>query len=312
MSFSARDKKILMVMAPLTLVLVYWFMLLAPQRQAAADAGKTLEAEQAQLAGAEAQASTVRAAKESFARDYAAVVALGKAIPTSVDMPSLLVQLEQAASGTGIDIEGITIGERAPATEAAVAAVGAPAAPDPAAPTAPSGQPPQSGAGQAVAGATEAANTASAPPAATGATGASGATGAAAPTAAGAAPVAGGTAPAAGALEAVTLEFNFTGSFFGLADFFHSLKRFVYVDGDKVRVRGRLLTIDAVTYTTEPETFPELTAEVQATVFLTPAAEGATAGATPTGPEAAAAPATAPAPTGTGTPPPTPTATATP
>jgi hypothetical protein len=304
MNLSARDKKILMAIVPLVVVIGYWFVLLAPQRLAAADAASTLETEQARLAEAEARAGTVRAAKTNFARDYAAVVALGKAIPTSVDMPSLLVQLEDAARGTGIEFDGVSVGERAPVADAAPAATApaTPGAPDPAAATAPSGQPPQSAPGAAVANAQQAADTASTPPTA----GASGT--ATAPAAAGTT----GAAPTAGALESVSLEFSFTGDFFELADFFHSLKRFVYVDGDKVRVRGRLMTIDGVEYVTEAEKFPALTATVSATVFLTPKAEGTTAGATPTGPQAAAV---APAPvstasTGTGSP--TPTATATP
>ena len=90
------------------------------------------------------------------------------------------------------------------------------------------------------------------------------------------------------------------------------MKRFVFVDGDKVRVRGRLMTIDGVQYVTDAETFPALTATVQATVFLTPKAVGVTAGATPAGPETTAA---APAPTATAstdTASPTPTAATTP
>ena len=303
MTLSDRDKKILMIIVPLVVVLGYWFLLLAPKREAASIAAETLVTEQATLAEAESQASTVQAAKGSFARDYAAVVALGKAIPASVDMPSLLVQLEQAARGTGIELEGVTTGERKAAATPAPTGTGAPGAPDPAGattPTAPSGQPPQSAPGQAAATAQGAADAASTPPP-------SDAAGAAT------APAAPGTAaPAAGALEQVSLEFKFTGDFFELADFFHRLKRFVYVDGDKVRVRGRLLTIDAVEYTAEPETFPALAATVQATVYLSPKAEGVTAGATPAGPQAASA---APAPVATastGSASPTPTAATTP
>lgn len=303
MNVSARDKKILMVLVPLAVVLGYWFLLLAPKREAAAEAAKALVTEQAQLSEAEARASTVRAAKTNFAHDYAAVVALGKAIPTSVDMPSLLVQLEQAAQGTGIEFDGVTVGERTPVAEAAPASAAppAPGAPDPGAATAPSGQPPQSAPGAAVAGAQQTADAASAPPPAADGS-------AAAPTD----PAAAGAAGAAPALESVSLEFNFKGSFFDLADFFHRMKRFVFVDGDKVRVRGRLMTIDGIQYVTDAETFPSLAATVQATVFLTPKAEGVTAGATPAGPSTAAV---APAPTSTastGTGSPTPTATATP
>jgi len=301
MTVSARDKKILMVIVPLVVVLGYWFLLLAPKREAAADAAKTLETEQARLSDAQSRASTVQAAKTNFADDYAAVVALGKAIPTSVDMPSLLVQLDQAARGTGIEFDGVAVGERASVAGPAPA-TGTPPASDPGAATAPSGEAPQSAPGEAVANAQQTADTASTPPASDAAGSATD------PAAAGAA----GAAPAGGALESVSLEFNFTGSFFELADFFHEMKRFVFVDGDKVRVRGRLMTIDGVQYVTDAETFPALTATVQATVFLTPKSVGATAGATPAGPQTAAAapPVTSTASTDTGSP--TPAATTTP
>ena len=305
MTLSARDKKIVTLLVPLLVLFAYWFLLLAPKREAASQAATTLEAEQARLADSEAQANTVEAAKTNFARDYAAVVALGKAIPTSVDMPSLLVQLEQAAQGTGIELAGVTVGERVAVAQPAPAATAptTPGAPDPAASgTAPSGQPPQSAPGAAVASAQGAADAATAPPPPS-------------DPAAAATPAATGTpatTAAAGALESVSLEFDFKGDFFELADFFHSLKRFVFVDGDKVRVRGRLMTIDSVEYVTEAESFPSLNATVSATVYLTPKAEGVTAGATPAGPPIAPSPA-APATTtaSDSSTPPTPTATAT-
>ncbi len=293
MNLTARDRRIVMVILPVALVLVYWFLLLAPKRDAATEAAKTLETEKTALSDAQARASTVRAAKDSFAHDYAAVIALGKAIPTSVDMPSLLVQLEQAAHGTGIELDGITMGERAPAE-----AAGAEPAQPPATGTAPSGEPAQSAPGEAAGDAQAAADTATTPPPAPGGA-------ATAPTD----PAAAGAAPAGGGLEAVSMEFKFQGDFFELANFFHRLKRFVYVDGEKVRVRGRLLTIDAVEYIAEADTFPALVATVKATVYLTPKTEGVTAGATPAGPSTPAAPApTSTASTGS----PTPTATATP
>ena len=305
MNLTERDKKIVMIIVPLVLVLAYWFLLLAPKREAATEAAATLETEQAALSEAQTRASTVRAAKDSFSRDYAAVVALGKAIPTSVDMPSLLVQLEQAAQGTGIELDGITMGERGPAETGA-----AEAAQPPATGTAPSGEPAESAPGQAAADAQAAADTASAPPTADGT-----ATAPPDPAAAGAAgsTPAAGSAPAAGGLEAVSMEFKFLGDFFELANFFHRLKRFVYIKGDNVRVRGRLMTIDGVEYTTEAETFPALSATVKATVYLTPKTEGVTAGATPAGPGAPAAPLpTSTASTESSTSPPTPTAAATP
>jgi hypothetical protein len=77
------------------------------------------------------------------------------------------------------------------------------------------------------------------------------------------------------------------------------MKRFVRVHNDQVLVRGRLITVDAFKFTTG-EDFPQLKAEVKATVYLAPRAQGATAGATPAGPAttpaAGAQPATSPTP----------------
>jgi len=301
MTLSERDKKILTIIVPVVVVFAYWFLLLAPKREAASTAEATLQTQRASLAEAEANADAVNAAKANFARDYAAVVALGKAIPSSVDMPSLLVQLEQAAHGTGIELDGVTASEREPVEAAAPTGTGTPTTP-----LAPSGQAPQSAPGAAAADAQSAADSASAGNTASDPSAAGTAT---APTD----PAATGAAPAPSALESVSLEFKFTGEFFSLADFFHRLKRFVYVEGDKVRVRGRLMTIDGVEYTADPDTFPQLTATVQATVYLSPKTEGVTAGATPAGPQAATAaavPATTTASGGSSSP--TPTATATP
>ena len=80
----------------------------------------------------------------------------------------------------------------------------------------------------------------------------------------------------------LTLEFE--GNFFNLADFFHSVKRFVRVANQDVLVSGRLLTVEGVSWASDAENFPRLTATVTATVYLSPQAQGVTAGATPQGP----------------------------
>ncbi len=95
-------------------------------------------------------------------------------------------------------------------------------------------------------------------------------------------------------LDSVPLEFAFSGSFFDLADFFHRMKRFVRVANKDIRVQGRLMTIDRLSF--KSDQFPVITAEVTSTVYLSPKSQGATAGATPQGPATdGATPASAPA-----------------
>ena len=95
------------------------------------------------------------------------------------------------------------------------------------------------------------------------------------------------------------------------------MKRFVRVANQNVVVGGRLITIEGVKFESDPELFPRITAEMTATVYLSPKAQGMTAGATPQGPAPApgtgTTPAAAPASTPDSTSPsPAPTATATP
>ena len=105
-------------------------------------------------------------------------------------------------------------------------------------------------------------------------------------------------------LDTVPLELEFTGDFFHLADFFHQVKRFVHVVNGNVVVNGRLVTIQTVNYTSSADLFPKIKAQMTATVYLAPKAEGATAGATPAGPAApTTTPASAPAPSSTPAPP---------
>jgi hypothetical protein len=323
MSMSDRDKKILVFLVPLVLIAAYWFLLLAPKREEASTASAALTEQQDRLEAARTAASAAGDAEQDFEASYATVVRLGKAIPSTVDMPSLLVQLEAAAAGTGIRFDTIAAGERsapepAPATPAAPAE-GGEAASTPASEA--GGAPAQTGPGAAVESANNAEQTSNARNAAGEQSGVDATTSTSArqgglpvgggAATGGAADPAGTTAPAG--LETQPLNLEFEGDFFKLADFFHDLKRFVRVANDDVLVSGRLLTVESVSWASDSEIFPRIRAEVTATVYLSPLAQGVTAGATPGGPApttpagtettpAESAPAPAATPTATATP----------
>jgi len=280
MTLNARDKKIVMLLVPVMLVAAYWFLVLTPKREEAAKLGETLVAAESRRDSAEDALRQAEASKSDYAGDYATVVRLGKAIPSDVDMPSLLVQLDRAAAGTNIRFAKIAAGPRAAAPVAPAPASDGSSAEAPASDA--GGSDATSGPGQA----TEAANE--------GAAAADG-SGDAAAGAAGS-PAAGTTTPTSAptALDTVPLTFAFDGRFADLADFFHEMKRFVRVANDRVQVDGRLMKIDGFTF--DSSKFPTITANVNATVYLAPKAQGATAGATPEGPATTTTPAPAAAP----------------
>jgi hypothetical protein len=298
-SLTERDRKMIKVLAPLVLVLAYWFLVMSPKRSEVSQAKQERTEAQGKRDTAVARVGQLNAAKANFATDYAEVVRLGKAIPTSVDMPSLLIQLERAARGTDIEFKEINVGDRSAAGGAPGAAPAAASPPAQGAPGSADGSPAASAPGRAAnasAGAVNQANANSAQAAQANPEG-------------GAAPAPGGTAPAttqaAAPLDSVTLDITFEGKFFDLADLFHRLKRFVRVANDNIVVSGRLMTVDTFSFDEDRGT---LVAKVKATVYLSPKAEGTTAGATPQGPAGAdtatpAQPASEPAPSTPSTPP---------
>jgi hypothetical protein len=323
---TARDRRIMFILLPLVVIAGYWFMVLAPKRAQSDKVSAELTKAQSARDTAEQQVASLNTAKASFASDYATVIRLGKAVPATVDMPSLLVQLDEAARGTGITINDLkpgvatdagsssggagatstapTTSSTAPTTSSTAPTTSAPGGGNnPAAPGAPAAQSfPGKMAQKAGAGVTAANNTnqaqankSNATPGVTPSTGA-------------------GTTPSPPGLQSVPLTFTLDGSFFSLADFFHHMKRFVRVVNDQIVVRGRLLTIESFDFKPSQAAGPgskTLTADVTATIYLSP--PSATAGASSSGPASATgANPSQPSGTGTSTTPSTPTATATP
>jgi Tfp pilus assembly protein PilO len=293
---------------------VYWFLLLGPKRQDAKSASDALTVQQERLDTARAKADAASGAKAKFQTTYAQVVRLGKAIPTDVDMPSLLVQLDKAAEGTNIRFTKIKTGART--SGVAAATTGTTTAPAPAAgsesgtngsPVAAGGQTAQSAPGGAVEAANNAQQTSNQASSAAENSGVS-ASDTQTSTTAGATDTSGQTGTSPVGLDTVPLELEFDGDFFNLAGFFHDVKRFVSTASNNVAVSGRLITIEGIRWSSDEELFPKIKAEITATIYLAPKTQGATAGATPTGPSTTT-------PTSTpdqSTPASTPTATATP
>jgi hypothetical protein len=307
-----RDRKIMLSVIPLVLLLAYYFLLFSPRREEATKASKDLITQQKRVTDAQAKVTEASASKTTFASDYTQMVRLGKAIPSKVDMPSLIVQLDQASNGTGIKFTKIATGARDAGATPPAATDSSPSTGgtsgngtngQPA--SAAGGAQAQTGAGKATEKANNTAASENKSAAGAGSTadakaGGSSTGGSSGSTDSSAAPATGGAPPPG--LETVPLDLEFEGNFFNLADFFHKLKRLVYVKGNNVAVSGRLMTIDSIKYSSDPDFFPKIKAELTATVFLSPETEGTTAGASPSGP---GTPSTTPAaaPSGTSSPP---------
>ena len=107
---SARDKKLLMILAPLASFAIYWMVLLSPAMDRKASLEKPLTEAQTQRDAAVAEAAELRSAKARYESDYREMVKLVRAIPQSVRVADLMRELSAAAEGTGIQFNNITMG----------------------------------------------------------------------------------------------------------------------------------------------------------------------------------------------------------
>jgi hypothetical protein len=313
---TTRDKAILGVVVAIVAIGAYWFLLLAPQRKQGADLDKQVSTQRQSLDQAQSVLNASRAARATYAADYATVARLGKAVPVDDDVPSLVYELQSASNHSRVDFRSIKLlasdspgasgaGSGASGSASKAAASGGTQGGSGSKAGASGGS--QSGGssasksqtGSAGSGSGSGASGSQSGSAAGGSQGGSGSGSQGGGSAGGSQSGGSGNAPANQAAAAAlppgatvgpagfpTMPFSFTfeGDFFRLSDFFRKLERFILAEPNRLKVNGRLLTIDGIALTPSDEGFPNVTASIVATAYLLPDAQGLLGGATPAGP----------------------------
>ena len=255
---SGSNRLVVILLPLIVAVIAFWLLAISPKRQEASDLEAEVAALQSQVEEQEQLAAGAEAARQDFPGAYRRVVVLGKAAPEDDDTSSLLVQLNRVAGDAGVTFVSL---------KAEAGGEGATTAPP---------STPQTPAETAADSEQQVANAEATAP----------------PTEATAAllPIGASIGPAG--LPVMKYTLSFEGDFFRLADFLAGLDDMVSTRADgSIGVRGRLITVDGFDLTpAETETNagstsnPELSATFTITTFLTPADQGVTAGASPTGP----------------------------
>jgi hypothetical protein len=250
-----RDRLVLLAVVVLAIAAGGWFGLIAPKRSESAKLDAQIAEQRSVLQAAEGTLATAEAAKRRFRADYSALARLGKAVPVTDDVPSLVFQLETAAEDLGIEFDGIQVTAQAPGAPGAAGNQAAVAA--------------------AASGA-EAKDAQTSKPA-------GGAQPASVP----------GAAPAG--FTTVPFSFTFDGSYFAVQKLLARMTRFTQVRDRDLVVRGRLLAVDGLELGAGGKGFPRVRATIKATAYVLPpdASTATPAGAAAVA--AAAAPAGTPA-----------------
>jgi hypothetical protein len=226
---TARDRLVLAVVAALVVLGAFWVLLVSPERKTVNKLSTEVSTASAQLATVQGEASNALVAQQRYSAAYTSVVNLGKAVPPSEEVPSLIYQLAQASNRKNVEFSSITAG-----TSGASATSSSSAATPVAAPT---------------------------------------------------------------GFTQMPFTFVFNGGFSDLYHLFLQLnKATVRTTSGGLRVSGRLLTLQGVKLEPAAEEATsggggaqKLTGTITATAYVLPAAQGLTAGATPSSPTSAAA-----------------------
>ena len=107
---TARDRIVVMVVAVLAVLGAGWLLVVSPERKKAATLQNEVNAATSAVATAENQLATARSAQARYSAAYASIVRLGKAVPASREVPSLVYQLAQASNQKHVDLASIAYG----------------------------------------------------------------------------------------------------------------------------------------------------------------------------------------------------------
>jgi type II secretory pathway pseudopilin PulG len=253
---TGRDRVVVIIVAAVVAVAAIWLFVIQPKRDQASKLDGQVAAAQQQLNSARAQIATAQADERTYAQNYQAVASLGEAVPSDDQTPSLIYELQNAATKAHVDFRSLVLN---PATSAT---------PPPPTSSSTSGSSSSKG------------SSSSTPASSTTSSSTTNASTSQSVTAT--LPPGSGVGPAG--LPTLPFTFTFQGNFFHLADFFNRLERFVVATNKSVAVSGRLMSLNAISLGAGPHGFPQITATISATTYLVPANQGATNGAGPSGP----------------------------
>jgi Tfp pilus assembly protein PilO len=105
-----RDRIVLIGIAVVAVLAGVWITVVSPERKQANTLSAEVSAAETQLSTAEGQLANARHAQTQYASAYSSLVSLGKAVPTSQEVPALIDQLTQASHEKNVDFSSIVSG----------------------------------------------------------------------------------------------------------------------------------------------------------------------------------------------------------
>jgi len=107
---TGRDRIVVIAIVVLAVLGAGWVLVVSPERKKADKVSGQVAAAQSQLASAQSTLAGARQAQAQYQAAYSSIVSLGKAVPPSEEVPSLIYQLERASNQKNVDFSSIVSG----------------------------------------------------------------------------------------------------------------------------------------------------------------------------------------------------------
>jgi Tfp pilus assembly protein PilO len=108
----ARGREVFIIAGVVAVVLVvaWYFLLFSPMRSKLSDMDSQIQAQQTALATAQQEVVRLESYKKTAPQSQAEIVRLGKMLPQSEGIPSLIIELTRTADASGVSLNTITRG----------------------------------------------------------------------------------------------------------------------------------------------------------------------------------------------------------
>lgn len=259
------DKTLLLILPAIALVIGFYLLAISPKQKQIGELDDEIATLSTRADAAQAQVAAAEGARDSFARNYSAIVSLGSAVPEDNDQATLIYDMTKTSQHAGVNFRSFEVADSS-AAEAGSAAVESST-------TSSTTSTDTSGTSGTTGTTTDSTSTTT--------------TTAAVPTEAAAATLPIGATVGPAGLPVMPYKLKFNGSFFDMADFFAALDKGVEVNdtSSDPKVNGRLMTVNGFTMIGDPiHGFPAVQASIALNTYIVPADQGLSAGATPAGP----------------------------
>ena len=124
-----RDRTVIAVVLAVAVVVAGWLLVVQPKRSQASKLATQISSAQSQLNTVRLQVAQDQAARATFSSSYTVLAKLGEAVPEDDNVPSLIFQIQSAASAAHVSFESLTLSGNSSSTSSAPGAASAAALP---------------------------------------------------------------------------------------------------------------------------------------------------------------------------------------